>query len=239
MQSHIYEGTGIPNAPHESSHLMQPGNPPLKKRRKPKEKQAARTSKVAQNRPVSSDRMPDQVHPPTVLQSADLLNQRSPQFSITQLSPSVEEIVTEAWNSEMHQQHPEEDIMDVQLQSFSSGANVTTGANQAIFNSTFDQPNLQSDLSKQQHSIQPNTIHSLQPELQKQQSVPNNFAPSVHMEQKVFSGQNMGNNLATTNMNPMAHDPGFFNQQMPMQGMLDICSVLYIGKLFIEQHVFN
>ena len=216
MPARMFSSTGVPNMSPANAHLMQPGNPPPKKRRRTKEKQVVKANKVTQNRPASES-IPDQVTVPNALPTTDILSQSSPQFSITQLSPSVEEIVSEAWDRELHP--PEEDIMDVQLQSFSSGANVTTDASQSMLNPAFDQPNLHNAVHKQ-HSVTSDVLHVVQPELQKQQSVPNNFAPALmQMEQKVYAGQNVGSGLTTSNINQMTtQDPALFNQQISMQG---------------------
>ena len=86
------------------------------------------------------------------------------QPSSSQLSPSVEQIVSEAWEmQQQNQQHhhcqqshpsvqqqesqnpPEEDIMAVQLQSFLSGQNVSAGSGvaNASYGNAFQLPNFQ------------------------------------------------------------------------------------------------
>ena len=215
VQQPMFNPTGMVNGPQGNVNIMQPINP-AKRRRKTKDKQLVKSNKTNQSKGM----LPNKPPVPHSVSAADLISQGNPQFSITQLPLSVEEIDTEAWDQEMHRQNPEDDIglMDIQLQSFSSGANVSAGSNQAMINPAFEQ---QTVSIQKQHTLPSdacNVMHGMHPELQKQQSVPNNFAPNhLPMEQKLFPGQNIG--MAANNMNQINQDPAFYNQPMNVQGM--------------------
>ena len=194
---------------------------PKKRSRKSKDKQPSKTSKSNQNKVLLPSKMLDQQPGLTIIQPKDIISQESPQFSLTQLSPSVEDIVTEAWDQ--HRQSTEEDIMDIQLQSFTSGANVSPGNDQSILNpSPFDQHSLHDVIPKHQPRPPANAgdvIHPVQQELQKQHSVPSNFAPGqMPLGQNVCGNQTIGINMGTNTMNQMAPDQAVFSQQINSHG---------------------
>lgn len=192
---------------------------PKKRSRKSKDKQpSSKSSKLIQSKSTIPTKLMDQTSGSMVIQANNILSQESPQYSLTQLSPSVEDIVTEAWDQ--HRQSTEDDIMAIQLQSFTSGTNMSPGNDHSILRSSpFEQHGLQNVITKHQQHItsNPNDImHSVPQELQKQHSVPNNFAPGqMPLNQNPSVEMNM-----SSNMNQLAQEAPVFTQQINNQGLL-------------------
>ncbi|CAK8690005.1 unnamed protein product [Clavelina lepadiformis] len=212
-------------------HLPQPSNPPPKKRtRKTKEKHSTKQSNQAQLKMNNSskfeqNKLSEQFARPVSLSTGNEIAGQNSQYPMTQLSPSVEQIVSENWDQQMHQQNPEEDIMGIQLQSFISGANVTTGSNiNPSTNSSFDQQHgpvqgsgvtgsAPTNYDTNSTVIIPSVNHRL--DLQKQQGVHSESAGT-----KIFGGST--SNLMHRSGNPAMLDENHFNHHINEPGSINM-----------------
>ena len=228
----MFQSSSLAHGPPVGPTNLAPSPSSQKKRtKKSKDKQQAKSSKTSHGN-AAQTKIPDVMTRPAMLPTNDMMPQNNSHFNIAQLSPSVEEIVSEL-DQELRQQNPEEDIMDIQLQSFSSGANVPPETSQGLINpSPFDQQALQGISKQQSQHGAPEHCNIMHPGLQKQQSVPCNFAPEhIPVQQKMFHGQNMG-----FGSNTVHQDPSFFNQLINVQGRT-ICLMFICGRMssFVER----
>lgn len=211
-----------------------PATAPKKRTRKPKEKIPPKAPKISNPKvpqsPVQGGGM-SQAHYMSPSSSGPGGPFPMSQQTHTQLSPSVEEMVSEAWNQQMHQhpnvhQHPpaqtsmtpnsnpEEDIMGIQLQSLLSGHNVTTG-HQNNTSSNFSDSFEGQTQSFPQISSTPGQIFS-----------PDNMINTSKGQQPVNTGFNAENTATSGNklMPGQPMTPGMLNvsnQQMTDNGMIN------------------
>nr|XP_009860299.2 nuclear receptor coactivator 6 [Ciona intestinalis] len=210
-----------------------PSNPPIKKRaRKSKDKQAPKQKSVAKSDleyrfnnqnysqnfvSLSSEESPNTVH----------------QFPQTnpQLSPSVEQMVSEAWDQKiqhqhMHSQSAEADIMDIQLQSLLSSSS-TSGITAATNITPHSIPSyghashqcrtvVNQDNSSFSNSAEINVVHQTNNQnavTHKQHSLPANFAQSSNHQTstKMFYPQSL---MQQGSGNHFMSDPGQFNRAL-------------------------
>nr|CAB3264235.1 nuclear receptor coactivator 6 [Phallusia mammillata] len=241
------------NAPPHSQLPIKPPKPvtapataPKKRTRKPKEKIPPKAAKMSHPKVAGMPQSPvqggmTQPHFMSPSSSGPGGQYGIPQQSHTQLSPSVEEMVSEAWNQQMQNQsnahpqpqapgppamptsiNPEEDIMGIQLQSLLSGHNVTTGQNNTSsnFSDSFEsQSQSFSQISSTPGQIfSPDNIMTSKSKTQQHSSAGFAVDNPASNANKQMPGQ--GASPAMMNIhNQHMQDNNMMNQQLPAGGM--------------------